>query len=454
MNTMVLKNFRMNLILRVLLLTSNVLLLGWLIFRTNLVVSTILISLLLIYQTWALIRYVDRTNRDLSRFFEAIRYGDFSQTFHSHGLGKSFKQLHVAFGEVMREFQKTRAAKEEHFRYLQTILQHVGIGLIAFQRNGEVELINRAAKRLLNCTQLKNIQELAKLNTELVKTLLNMRSGQKALVKIQDRDEQLQLALFATEFRMRGRNMVLVSIQNIHSELEETEIEAWQKLIRVLTHEIMNSVTPIASLASTVNELLKQISATDNLSSRERAEVLKDICGGLQTIQKRSEGLMHFVEVYRNLTRLPRPDFKILSVKELFVHLEQLMRPQMEAQGIVFKMEVTPVNLEVMADAEMLEQVLINLLKNAMQALADQPEAEIKLLAKLSPRGQPLIQVIDNGPGISEDSLDKIFIPFYTTRKEGSGIGLSLSRQIMRLHKGSISVQSTPHVETVFTLRF
>ncbi|RMD86185.1 MAG: ATP-binding protein [Calditrichaeota bacterium] len=451
---MVLKNFRINLVLRVLLLTSNVLLLGWLIFRTNLVVSTVLVSLLLIYQTWALIRYVDRTNRDLSRFFEAIRYGDFSQTFHSHGLGKSFKQLHAAFGEVMREFQKTRAAKEEHFRYLQTILQHVGIGLIAFQHTGEVELINRAAKRLLNFTQLKNIQELAKLNSELVKTLLNMRSGQKALVKIQDRDEQLQLALFATEFRMRGKNMVLVSIQNIHSELEETEIEAWQKLIRVLTHEIMNSVTPIASLASTVNELLKQISATDSLSSRERAEVLKDICSGLQTIQKRSEGLMHFVEVYRNLTRLPRPDFKILSVKELFGRLEQLMRPQMEAQGITFQMEVTPENLEVMADAEMLEQVLINLLKNAMQALDGQPGAQIKLLAKLSSRGQLLMQVIDNGPGIPADALDKIFIPFFTTRKEGSGIGLSLSRQIMRLHKGSISVQSTPHVETVFTLRF
>jgi signal transduction histidine kinase len=226
-------------------------------------------------------------------------------------------------------------------------------------------------------------------------------------------------------------------------------MEAWQNLIRVLTHEIMNSVTPVASLASTANDLL-----TAQKEGRPQEETLNDVRDAVRTIQKRSQGLLHFVDAYRKLTRIPKPDFQIFPVAELFGRVQSLMRAEMERRSIHFLSQVEPKTLELTADPELIEQVMINLLLNAIQALEGRPDATVGLMARMDERGRVLVQVTDNGPGILDEAQEKIFIPFFTTRQDGSGIGLSLSRQIMRLHRGTISVQSTPNVETVFTLRF
>jgi len=420
--------------------------------ESRLYATIFIIGLTICYQIYALIYYVEKTNRDLNRFLLTIKHEDFSQTFSGLGLGSSFDDLKKAFNEIIQKFHRTRAEKEEHFRYLQTIVQHVGIGLIAFQSNGKVELFNTAAKRLLKLPCLKNIRDLNKISKSLMNSLLKMKTGQKALIKIHDTNEQLNLAISATEFRMREQNFTLVSMQNIQSELEEKELEAWQQLIRVLTHEIMNSVTPIASLAATVNETINFDDQTSQPELNEESK--RDIEGALKTIQKRSEGLLHFVGAYRGLTRIPTPEFTIFPVLDLLERVDQLMQTELSEKKTQCQIEVIPKNLELTADSKLVEQILINIFKNAIQAIDGKPNGKIDLTSKIDDRGHIIIQVADNGPGIPKDVADNIFIPFFTTKEEGSGVGLSLSRQIMRLHHGSISMQSKPNKITVFTLRF
>jgi signal transduction histidine kinase len=451
---MVYNRFRLNCIIRIILLGFTIFGFFFILFRTSLYAALFIVGVIILYQIYSLIHYVEKTNRDLTRFFTSIRYSDFSQTFKDAGLGPSFDGLRKAFTEVMNAFRKTRTEKEEHYRYLQTVVQHIGIGLIAYQPNGDVELINTAAKRLLGIASLKNIQSLETFSKELVDTLFNIKPKGRALIKIEDQGELLHLALYATEFKLRGQIFSLVSIQNIHSELEEREIEAWQKLIRVITHEIMNSITPISSLASTINEMLRDNFQITEEKQNFESESLTDIHDAAQTIQKRSQGLLHFVDAYRNLTLIQKPNFQLFPVKELFARVEKLMQANIKDKGIRLKINVDPKSLELTADPELIEQVLINLLLNALQSVEGQKKAKIDLTSQLDGRGRILIQVKDNGPGIDKDDLEKIFIPFFSTKDKGSGIGLSLSRQIMRLHHGSITVQSEPEKQTVFTLRF
>jgi len=451
---MVFNRFRINCIVRILLIGASICLFFFLLFRSNLYTALFILGIIILFQIFDLIRYVEKTNRDLARFFESIKYGDFSQTFRDKGFGPSFDALKDAYSDVVTAFRKTRSEKEEHFQYLQTIVQHVGVGLIAFQPDGEVELINTTAKRLLRVPRLKNIKSLESLSKTLVMTMLRLKSRESALVKVEDENELLHLALYATEFKLRGQKFSLVSIQDIHSELEEKEMEAWQKLIRVLTHEIMNSITPIASLTSTVSGLIQDTYGKKMTQKKLKNEALEDIQQALKTIHKRSQGLLHFVDAYRNLALIPKPNFQIFPIKELFDRVRKLMQSNISENSIRLKVSVDPETLELTADPELTEQVLINLMLNAFQAVEGRKNAKIELNGLMDGRGRVIIQVVDNGPGIPHENLEKIFIPFFSTKEEGSGIGLSLSRQIIRLHNGSIGVHSEPNVQTIFTLRF
>jgi signal transduction histidine kinase len=333
-------------------------------------------------------------------------------------------------------------------------VQHVGIGLIAFLPDGKVELINTAAKRLLGIAQLKNIKSLESWSPPLVKALFKLKPKEKAQIRVDDNNELLQLALYSTEFKLRDFTYKLVSIQNIYTELEEKEIDAWQKLIRVLTHEIMNSITPISSLASTINELIKDSPNLRAGQKTEDGETLTDICDAAQTIQKRSEGLLHFVDAYRSLTLIQKPNFQIFPIEELFNRAAKLIQINLKNKNIKLEIKIEPKTLELVADPELIEQALINLLLNSLHAVEGRENAAIVMQARLDGRSKTIIQVKDNGSGISKDNMDKVFIPFYSTKEIGSGVGLSLSRQIMRLHNGTISLQSKPGIETIITLRF
>ncbi len=446
------KRFYVNCTLRVLLLSGSICLLAYLLFKTEFIAASIFIGLIIAYQIFSLIRYVTKTNRDLNRFLLSIKHSAFSQSFTHKIEGSDFEELNTAFSEVTAEFQKAKIEKEEHFRFLQTIIDHVGIALIAFNPDGRVELINNAAKKLLKIPRLGDIHDIEAISPGLAEKLGNISPGEKDLVKLKQGDDLLQLSIYATGFILRQQQLILVAMQNIQSELEEKEMISWQNLIRVLTHEIMNSITPIASLASTATGLLK-----DNKECHvpeDLNDVIVDVRHAVTTIEKRSKGLITFIDNYRKLTRIPKPDFKIVQVKDLFERVKSLMRDQIEKTAIRFKSEIDPESLTITADPALIEQVLINLCINSVEAVNSVSHPKIKLKAGTDGLGNPVIKVIDNGKGITGEVAERIFIPFFTTKPEGSGIGLSLSRQIIRLHKGTIGVTSAPNEKTVFKLRF
>lgn len=421
--------------------------------KTDLLASPVLLALILLYQLASLLRVMEKPQRDLVQFFDAIRYSDFSRSFSSPGASKSLQPIKEGFDYVVDAFQKARAEKEAQYRYLQTIVHHVGVGLIVFANDGSVNLINQAARKLFQLPHLKHIQGLAGFHPDLPGILLQLKPGQKQHFALYDvkTGDNMTLSLMSTQFVLQGESCFLVSVQNIQSELEEKELDAWQNLIRVLTHEIMNSITPISSLASTAKSVLSQ---TDLEKPDLSHELLDDVRQAVQTIETRSEGLLRFVQSYRQLTRLPKPEFKIVMIKELFRPIELLMQPQFDQMAVELEIKVEPESLEITADPSLTEQVIINLLKNAMEWTSRKAGGSVRMIASMGLGGRPIIQVFDNGPGIQKEALEKVFIPFYSTKDDGSGIGLSLSRQIMRLHGGSLSVQSEPGIQTVFTMRF
>jgi nitrogen fixation/metabolism regulation signal transduction histidine kinase len=416
--------------------------------------TPILVLVLVLFQVYSLIRYVDRTNRDLTSFLESIRFSEFTRSFQIEGMGSSFDELNRAFNDVINDFQKVRSEKEEHFHYLQSIVQNIDVSIIAYRKDGTVEMINKAAKKLFQIHSLKNVKGLEQLSQDLVNTLINIGPGENTLVKVQDQDDILQLAIYATEFKVKDKLIILATINNIQNVLEEQETEAWQKLIRVLTHEIMNSITPIASLSSTLEIMLKGINEGGNVQEEMNLDAVVEIQQALQTINKRSTGLLHFVNTYRNLTRIPKPNFKIFPVKDLFKNIYLLMEEEISDNKVNFVTNIDPENIEVSADEQLIEQVIINLIRNSMHALEGRKNPTIELNTYFNKRGRVTIQVADNGTGILPEVLDKIFIPFFTTKQSGSGIGLSLSRQILRLHNGTITANSVPDKETIFTLTF
>ena len=446
---MVFRNFRINCIFRLGILSLTIYLFYYFLFQTDLIATTFVAGILSILQVFALFHYIESTNSLLTRFLQSIRYSDFTQSFTTSSKGSSFSKLNEAFGEVISEFQKTRTEKEEHFRYLQTIVQHVGVGLIAFKRNGEIGLLNNAAKRLLKIVAMQNISEIRSIDDDLYKYFLNSKHTRKQQLKIKISDTILQLSLYSTSFILRNDEYTLVSLQNIFSELEEKEMEAWQNLIRTLTHEIINSITPISSLASTANSIVQNLDEKEGQNSQ-----LKDVKRALNTIEKRSIGLIDFVDNYRTLTRIPMPEIQLIRVSELFERVADLMQKELLAKEIEFKMFIDPQTLELSGDPGLLDQVLINLLKNAIEAAGDNGEGKISLIGLADDQGNPIIKIVDNGPGIDPGALESIFIPFFTTKKDGSGIGLSFSKQVMRLHHGTIEVNSNPGEQTEFTLRF
>jgi nitrogen fixation/metabolism regulation signal transduction histidine kinase len=370
------------------------------------------------------------------------------------GLGASFEELNNAFNEVINDFQRVRAEKEEHFYYLQTILQNIDVSVLAYRGDGTIELINKSAKKLFQVSGLRNIQGLESLSPELVKVLFKIQPGQNELVQVQDDDDFLQLTIYATNFKIKDKVITLATIKDIQTMLEEQETEAWQKLIRVLTHEIMNSIAPISSLSSTLTSTTATMRRDDEGNMIIDKESMEELLHALQTINKRSDGLLHFVNTYRNLTKIPQPNFEFCKLSDIFANVSNLMMEEIKANSIEFIIHTDPENISFTADGHLIEQVLINLLKNSLQSLKGIANAKIKMLGFYNKRGRVTIQVSDNGPGILPEVLEKIFIPFFTTKPNGSGIGLSLSRQILKLHNGSITAQSVPDKETVFTLTF
>ena len=435
---MVFKNFRFVAIFRILLLTATIFLFFYTI-TLEYLITPFLIGLIIIFQIYLIFKYLDKTNRDLASFLESIRFSEFTRSFKIEGMGSSFDELNKAFNDVIQDFQKVRSEKEEQYQYFQNLVKNIDVSIITYQRDGTVDMVNSSFKKLFQVNNVKNIHDLKSISPELVNTLIKLEPGKSCLVKIQEEDDILQLAVSGTEFKIMDKSIFLVTIKNIQSVLEDQETESWQKLIRVLTHEIMNSITPISSITSSLDLMLKEAKNNDVPPDKESIE---EAHLAIKTIHNRSNGLLHFVETYRNLTKIPKPNFRIAKVKEILEDIQMLVKEEIKESNVDYSISIMPESLEVYADTELIEQVLINLIKNAIHALESIDSPLLQVKAFYNKRGRVTIQVIDNGQGILKDVLDKIFIPFFTTKPKGSGIGLSLSKQIMRLHGGSITANS------------
>jgi len=426
-----------------------------LVYQGNSWITVLILLGLTAIQVVSLVQYLDRNTREVLDFLHSLKMDEVNAPFSTDDKDPTRQELYTAFNEVLAMVKEVRTARDEQYQYLKNIVHHVGIGLITFDARGDVQIVNTAARKLFGRSELRNIRELEMLNPALVESLRRLKTGGRDLVRLEREGDVEQLSVYAIELTLRGKEFKLVSVQNIRSELEEKEMEAWQNLIRVLTHEIMNSVTPISSLAGTVRgELEGQLTNDLDVNPIPNDEI-EDLFQAVDTIQRRSEGLIRFVQDFRNLTHIPQPNKSRIEVRELLQPTVMLLQPEAEAKGVHLSLSVAPESLAVMADSELIDQVLINLVKNAIQAFDEDHEGakEVSLTATEDSRGRVLVHIKDNGVGIEEDAVSKIFIPFFTTKKQGSGIGLSLSRQIMRQHGGNISVKSVVNEGTEFTLK-
>ncbi len=446
-------NWRSPVVPRVAFLAASIFLFSFFTFSTGDWIYALVFLALSGYQVKLLIEHLDRSNENIASFLDSIQFDDLSYSFKTASNDPSVKRLHQELNEAMLKLRNVRREKDSEFLFFKNIVMHVGIGLIVFKEDGTIEIFNSAARKLLRLNKAEKLSDLKEVSEILVHVFEKLKTGGRELVRLKIGEELVQLSAYAIELNLRGEYVKLISIQNIQSELEEKEMEAWQNLVRVLTHEIMNSVTPISSLAGIVEEELKPHVESENPALLSKDQ-LADIHLSLQTISKRSEGLIHFVKEFRSLTSIPKPRPVQIEVRCLFDELTMLHKRDLADRDIQLITSIYPDDLTLSADKNMIEQVMINLIRNAIQSFEEQQDKMIEIKAYLNEKSRPVITIRDNGTGIDPEAMEKIFIPFFTTKKTGSGIGLSLSRQIMRQHQGTLTVKSTVGKGTEFFMRF
>lgn len=428
-------------------LTIKVLLLFIVLYATaflivkGLYVYLFVLSPIVIYVLLNIYKTLKKAQDEVTEFVESIHYRDFSRNFNVRQAPAELQPLRQGFNEINSTFRVISKEKEVQYQYLQQILELVDTGIISYEpASGELNWMNNGFKKMLNIPYLKTIDSLEKRDKQLYDAVMAIRPGETAVVTVHRENRQLKILLAATLFQADGKTNKLIAFQNIHEVLDENEALAWQKLLSVMTHEIMNSVAPISSLADTLKKRI-------HFSEKEDLEL------GLETIKKRSEGLLKFAESYRNLNKITKPNLSKIYVRDIFENILTLMNPTFEKKNIELEIILKDPQLIAELDINLVEQVLINLLVNATEAVKDKIDPRI-VLSAYQEQNKLFIKIADNGTGISDELLDKIFIPFFSTKKTGSGIGLSLCKQIMLLHKGTIQVQSIAGEGSAFVLQF
>lgn len=448
------KNFRFGLVLRTIFLALSIFATIFSSYKNEWYVTQIATAVISLGFLIEIIRYAEKYKRGLGDFLLSIKSRDFISSVNALSDKNSKHILKEAYDTILSEFQNIRIDKEVQYHYLKTIVEHIQIALFSYNEFGEIQFINKTASKLLNLNNQHNISQIKIQDINLYNLIKRLKSGEKELVKLKLNDNLMHLSVFATEFKVQNKSIKLISLQNIKQELEYQELESWQKLIRVLTHEIMNSVTPISSLSNAINETFESTNGQKSELAKISDDDFEDILSSLKTIENRSKGLLKFVSSYKQLTRIPKPDFKEVNLIELLNHCRTLLKQNISEKKINFQLNCAENIGKTYADYDQIEQVIINLIINAIEAVKDQDKPQISIDVLRTELNKHKVVIIDNGKGIDPDEMDKIFIPFYTTKKEGSGIGLSLSRQIMRLHKGSIQVNSELGKGSEFILEF
>lgn len=444
---MISKNLYLNLIARVAIVAITATGFGFTLAQSNTYILPFVLLVALIVAAINLTWYINSTNRKLNLFFEAIKNNDSALIFQADSNNKTLKNLSSRLNQVNRQIQQLKIDNQQKDQYFRTLLENVATGIITFNSKGFVLHANSAAKRMLQLEVLTHIKQMEKVDSKLFQTVQHIKPNEHKLVSLVSERGVTELSLNATPFKTNNDELILLSMQDIKNELDAKELDSWLKLIRVLMHEIMNTIAPITSLSESLSKKVSQeLHSSDSENSKYSLEVVNR---GLEVIRTQSIGLMKFVESYRKLTKLPKPDKKYLNAANLLNQIKLLFESDCK-NGACLEVMAAPETLEIYADEGLISQVLINLVKNAIQANEGNPKAKISVIAK-SKDSRVEIDVVDNGPGIPKEIIDEIFVPFFTTHENGSGIGLSISRQIVRLHGGMLKVKSVPNCETAFS---
>jgi two-component system, NtrC family, nitrogen regulation sensor histidine kinase NtrY len=442
-----------NIIIRVSLILVLSILLGYLVFKAETLRFSIICSAAVITLTINLISYLNRTNRNIKFFFDSVRNDDSNLSFPVDNKTTSLRELNRSMNRVNQQIQHLKIENRQQEQYFRKILEHLGTGIITYNNKGFIFHANSAAKRLLSLDVLTHLQQIEKIDKKLFLILKDLKPFERHLVALNTKQGEIQLSLKSTSFGLDNNELIILSIQDIKHELDEKEVDSWMRLIRVLMHEIMNSITPITSLSESLSTIYR--SGDKPVSPEEVTEkTIATTLQGLNVIREQGKGLMEFVESYRKLTRIPKPELKPFKVSDLYSRVKILTDSLDKGANSEIYFNSEDPDLEIFADENLISLILINLIKNAVEANEKNPECKIIINALLDHENNPEICVSDNGPGISKENLEEIFIPFFTTRENGSGIGLSISRQIMGAHGGTLKVRSIPGKETVFCLNF
>lgn len=400
---------------------------------------------------WNLLYYINSVHRKLAFFFEAIKNEDGTLHFPENQNSKHLKGLHRNMNRINHLLTDMKVRQAHSERFFMEFMKRSASGLIAVDPEGFVEIVNEAALKLIGLKNLTHLDRLEQHNPALFALMQNLKPGQSESLKIAEGNELRQLAIKEVRIRFSEKEYRIFSLYDIRSEMEENELETWQKLIRIMTHEIMNSIAPISSLSQTLTGFFVKDGHTVKLESLQQKEV-DNTAQGLAVIGERAEGLRSFVDNYRKLSHLPQPQFKPIILNHWLESLKLLFESQRIEHGIGLSITNHYPKREFLGDEKLLTHVVLNLLNNATEALQGRENKSISITVAQTATGALQLKVTDNGKGFHEEERDKIFLPFYTTRENGSGIGLSLSRQIMRLHKGSISARSVVGEGSEFVL--
>jgi signal transduction histidine kinase len=452
---MIFKNLYFNIIVRIILISATCILfpIAYLKYHDWIINANIIAFIII--QIALLIRKLNFTNRDLISFLDSIKYDDSSIILSNEYQNQDYFRLSKRLQKVNKQILYLKEQNLQKDLYFKTVTEHATVGLLSYDNKGSIKLCNSKLKYLFNTKSLSNISELNVFNKDLEIILQSIKPSEQKLIKVYINGEVAQLTIHATYYNSKLEKLKLVSIQDIKNELDEKELESWQKLVQILRHEIMNSIAPISSTIDTLSELItntetNQAKKLDDLND----EMIYDIASGLQIIKDRNDGIQLFIDQFRSLSKIPTPKLEKINLQLFFSNIEKLWNSELKKKNISFHFTIDE-NIEfILVDKNQLEQVIINLIKNSIEAIEDNPKGEIKILISQTETNQVNIEITDNGKGIAKEEIEKVFLPFYTTKEQGSGIGLSLAKQIIRLHGGSISVNSVPKTGTSFTLKF
>ena len=442
----------MQLVVRICLLCLTALLVAFLFFSDNIILS-VLILLLLVAQTVSLINYTNHTNRKIAYFFDAIKNEDFTLRFPEKLSLKSLEELNHSLNMLNTMIQDIHIKKQIQEQYYQEIIKQSDIGIMTINKKGHILFANKKIEELLSYRPLNHIKQLNQVDPDLYELFSKLMPFERKLVQLSNEREKKQLALKSTALALNKEELLLVVAQDIHQELDEKETDSWVRLIRVLTHEIMNTITPITSISESI---LKYYKSENELVSLEdfNKEHIKNTVRGLEVIKEQGGDLMLFVESYRSFLNLPPPDKALVPAQKIMNKVKVLLEQEGKNGSITIETIIKPEEIELFIDEKQISQVLVNLGKNAAQSMGEQENGLIKITTGTNSKGVKYIEVWDNGPGISPELIDEIFVPFFTTKKSGTGIGLSLSKQIMHLHGGNLIAHSVQSEYTSFVLSF